>query len=221
MRSEPSHRSEMVNQLLFGDKVEVLDAVPEWLQVRSMYDGYEGWVSDKQLKDADRLGQLDYVSPSNSIADIDGRPTTIPAGAYCRKEWLANHSNTEPANPVSAALQFLGSPYLWGGRTTMGIDCSGLVQVAYKICGIQLPRDASQQVLCGHSIPFDKSRSGDLAFFANAEGRIVHVGIVVGDGTIIHASGQVRRDRLNENGIHNVDSSSYTHRLEEIRRISQ
>ena len=103
----------------------------------------------------------------------------------------------------------------------MGIDCSGLVQVVYKICGIKLPRDASQQYLCGKPVALDQSKVGDLAFFANAQGRIVHVGIVVGDGTIIHASGMVRRDPLDENGIYNSDSRTYSHTLKEIRRISQ
>ena len=103
----------------------------------------------------------------------------------------------------------------------MGIDCSGLVQVVFKICNINLPRDASQQALCGNGITFEEAQSGDLAFFANSEGRIVHTGIVVGDGTIIHSSGFVRQDKLDNKGIYNIERGIYTHQLHEIRRIAK
>ena len=200
MRREPSDRSEMVNQLLEGDTFQILQNEEKWSLIQCDYDGYQGWVDNKQW-----------------------RP--VPGGVNLSVE-IKQNGATSPSEV--AASQYLGAPYLWGGRTRMGIDCSGLTQVCFKACGIRLLRDALQQATQGKPVGLDQARKDDLAFFANGEGRIVHVGILMGgepdgqDGIpIIHASGEVRIDTLDGQGILNRDTRQYTHRLHSIRRILQ
>ena len=118
----------------------------------------------------------------------------------------------------STALSFLNAPYLWGGKSILGIDCSGLVQLCFNICGTELPRDARMQAEIGEEISLKNAICGDLAFFKNKEGRINHVGILKDNSCILHASGKVKIDKINETGILNK-SGEYTHQLSHLKRI--
>ncbi|MDP4277508.1 MAG: C40 family peptidase [Bacteroidota bacterium] len=126
----------------------------------------------------------------------------------------------QAVNPSILALRFMNAPYLWGGKSVFGIDCSGLVQVVFSMTGHFLPRDAKDQALKGRPVSrLEEARPGDLAFFTNPEGRIVHVGIVFKDQQIIHASGSVHIDQLDETGIFSASLNKYTHQLHQLRRI--
>ena len=134
-------------------------------------------------------------------------------------EPVAGYSETQ-VKLMQFAARYLQSPYLWGGRTPAGIDCSGFSQIVFKSVGVNLPRDASQQVICGSTVDFvQEARTGDLAFFQNDAGYIVHVGIVCDAGRIIHASGRVRIDTLDDTGIYSAEYKKYTHNLRIIKRL--
>ena len=236
LRAAPSERSEMVSQLLFGEAVEVLEQGAGWLHVRNAADRYEGWVGSAQCQP---IGLEEYAilsawpyrasSPLTPVVTSIGRlcaPMGAPLPAprifrmgkiYVEREGSGAQTAGEPQQQ---ARQLLHAPYLWGGKSLMGMDCSGLAQVAFSVCGIQLPRDASQQATQGTPVrAMDDLSPNDLCFFSNEQGKVVHVGISLGFGQIIHASGRVRIDRVDQQGILNAETGQYTHRLHSVRRL--
>jgi hypothetical protein len=168
-------------------------------------------------------GTLQFLPSGSLLWNLSG----LQFSCGNKKMELVDQTATsiEGLDLMRAALMFYGSPYLWGGRTMFGMDCSGFTQLAFRLCGMWIPRDSMQQADCGHTINFiDESQNGDLAFFDNAEGKITHVGIVLandksGDKSIIHCSGQVRIDKLDSYGIYNHESSGYSHNLRILKRI--
>lgn len=244
IRSSASDKSEMVSQILFGEMVEVLETKGAWSKIRCEWDNYIGWVDSKQLKEitADEFhlyrlnhacsielvqpaaGQEHYlpITIGANLPNFDGLRFSLNGSSFQFSGQAINPSEIE-ANAemlLKMARRYLYAPYLWGGRSPLGIDCSGFTQVVYKLVGIALPRDAKDQVAQGELIDFiELAREGDLAFFENRKGRITHVGIIMGDNQIIHASGQVRIDKIDHYGIYNSEKSKYTHRLRVIKRI--
>lgn len=243
LRAEPGHRHELVSELLFGECCKVLETGQDgWVKVSCRYDGYEGWCTVNQLVEIDMDDYLhasgDLTSEWVSEIDFNGHPMHIPLGSSLtavhngRAQWRRNEFHFsgkvwEPSGhkPESKAIRhqaflYLNTPYLWGGRSVFGIDCSGYTQAVYRFFGVFLPRDSSEQALTGETVGFlQQARAGDLAFFDNAEGRIVHVGILLSDSEIIHASGKVRVDRIDTQGILNVETGVRTHRLRIVKRV--
>ena len=241
LRAEPSDRSEIVSQVLFGEHFEVLETQNQWAKINLQYDGYKGWIDTKQYqpilkehfdqlsKDAIvlNLDLLEFITAPNNLL------MPIPLGASLS---FLNHSDINTtnfdfegmrisgvkpkSNIITTSFMYLNAPYLWGGKTPFGIDCSGFTQMVYKLNGYHLLRDASQQATEGEALSFiEESDPGDLAFFDNEEGKIIHVGIIMDDNYIIHSSGKVRVDRLDHLGIYNAETNRHTHKLRVIKKI--
>ena len=236
VRLEPSDSSEMVTQVLYGELMKVLESRKKWSRIRLAFDGYEGWIDNKQFQTIDKneYEKLITVPPvyASDLVDFvttqDNQLLTVPMGSSLHvseflQHYFEGHTITgvqDKSNLVETALLFLNAPYLWGGKTPFGIDCSGFTQMVYKLNGYELLRDASMQAGQGEPLSFiEESEPGDLVFFDNAEGQIIHVGIIMGDNYIIHAHGKVRIDRLDHSGIYNTETRSHTHKLRVIKKI--
>jgi hypothetical protein len=248
VRAEASDKAEQVTELLFGDCYTVLLAQGNWLRVEGAADNYLGWIDYKQhtpVSDAyfqawraqDHPRALDLVQV---VSDADTRQPitvgcrlpffdgmTLKIGDKCL---FYNGAATNPAQAATTERQlmllrklgqlYLRAPYVWGGKSVFGLDCSGLMQQLFGLLGMQLPRDAHQQIALGRPVDFvTQTQPGDLAFFENAEGRIVHVGVVLDEGQILHAHGEVRLDPLDHHGIFNRTRQKYSHKLRLIKRI--
>ena len=236
LRLEPADTSEMVTQVLYGECFQVLETRKKWCRIRLSFDRYEGWIDRKQFNFLLESEYQDCLSVSRQItSDLVSYITTeeqqlmvLPMGSEVQHTTLLKHQHEggkvqqvmPKAHLIETALLYLNAPYLWGGKTPFGIDCSGFTQMVYKLNGYELLRDASQQATQGEPLSFiEESEPGDLAFFDNKEGAITHVGIIMKDNYIIHAHGHVRIDRLDHTGIFNYERRAHTHQLRVIKRI--
>ncbi len=236
LRIEPADASELVSQVLYGDVFKILEQRKNWSKIRLAFDKYEGWIDTKQHIEIteNQYNQLHKETPKLSIdlvefiEDNTQQLHPIVLGSSLNGLDLLNHKHDgsivegrkAKENIVKSAFLYLNAPYLWGGKTPFGIDCSGFTQMVYKLNGYKLLRDASQQATQGEALSFiEESEPGDLAFFDNNEGIITHVGIIMSDNYIIHAHGKVRIDRLDHSGIYNVDRKIHTHKLRVIKKV--
>jgi hypothetical protein len=244
VRREPSDRAEMSTQLLFGDFMEVNDKDGSWCRVKMHFDGYEGWVDARQIKaiseqefmrlsnlsvsvnrqlfsDIVHAGDLKILLPAGcSFYDLTVQVMEIAGDKYELYGKSYPFAFTGIKGLLETANGYISCPYLWGGKTYLGLDCSGFAQVVYKQHGIKLLRDAAQQATQGVLISeLTDGKPGDLAFFDNADGKIVHVAILLDNQRIIHCSGKVRIDTIDHQGIFNRELNRYTHSLRLIRRV--
>lgn len=244
VRAEPASQSEMVSQLLFGETYQILEEKGEWIRIKGFSDQYEGWINALQhtlwspsnelsgvlnnfpftIATNIRTQKEIYLMPGSIIHGFRYASDTL--NFKMNQETYQIKGNTDLLKPLTLSevlelgRKFLMAPYLWGGRTFWGIDCSGFTQLIYKIAGLQLPRDAWQQAEIGETIDFlNETKLGDLAFFDNENGRITHVGIMNGQGEILHASGKVRIDLIDSYGIFNESKGKHTHKLRTIKRM--
>lgn len=238
-RSEPSHRSEMSQQILFGEPYRIIEEEKEWIKVRTAHDDYPCWIERKQASPIarERYEQLAasgkrILEPAFEARNEHGEKLRLVAGSILYEAALppvsvsleqeVSHGplKRDGAAVVGTAMNHLGTPYLWGGRTPFGADCSGFVQTVLLLHGVFIQRDASDQVEQGESLSsLEEVRAGDLGFFHNEKGKVVHVGILTGDGRILHASGRVRIDRIDEQGIFSIEQGDHTHHLHLVKRV--
>ena len=225
VRAENSDKAEIVTEILYGESADILEVNKNWTKIKMHYDGYEGWMDTKQIKPVtdeyltNRKVNL-ITEDFSSVMTLDGK-TLLSMGSEVEFPAVASRRSHDVRESIAlTAKEFLNIPYLWGGKSFFAVDCSGFVQLVYKIHNVKMPRDTYQQAEIGETLSFvEESQPGDLAFFENSEGKIIHVGIMLENQKIIHASGKVRIDTLDSSGIFNKEMNKHTHKLRVIKSI--
>lgn len=235
IRCEPSDTSEIVSQLLFGEPIEVQEFGRPWVKIQSLLDGYEGYIDGKHIlpltpKEFKKWSDSKiYMTTPFTYLQTPWGKQLISKGSLVGETAQFKIGDFDFELQVSPlpdstslwenALDYLNTSYLWGGKSMFGIDCSGFTQAVFRLQGINLPRDAKEQEEIGELIDFEDAKFGDLAFFENKNGKVIHVGIIGENKQIIHASGRVRIDELKENGIWNEEMELFSHSLSSIKRV--
>jgi hypothetical protein len=233
LRKEPKDSAEMVSQLLFGEIIEIHSVSGPWVEVTTLLDDYKGFVDSKHLLPLSEQDTLNWQGTYSNQYNINKEISTpwgkqiISCGSFIGSSpsfKIGDYSfeytaEAQELNPDIVLGNLINTPYLWGGKSSFGIDCSGLSQLFFRLSGINLPRDAYQQAEIGKAITFGNHQKNDLSFFENKDGKIIHVGIIQENNKIIHASGRVRIDELDETGIFNNEMNQYTHFLSSIKKI--
>ncbi|HPT21592.1 MAG TPA: C40 family peptidase [Bacteroidales bacterium] len=241
LRSGPSHKSEMLSQILFGEKYTITDRSGNWIKIETIFDKYTGWIDADHLQQSPEEGSscgyvlnrplLCYKNDKTKLVleagceifnpDFEDKTFVVGKNIYTTCKEFSNKHITTNDSLTDTAMKFINSPYIWGGRIPSGIDCSGFTQLVYKIHGISIPRNACTQAEIGDNINFiDETKPGDLVFFDNQQGKITHVGMIFSQGLVIHGSGRVRIDTIDHQGIFKQETGKYSHHLRTIKRIT-